>query len=205
MYKIYINDTPIFLLNTAAAQNKMRDDKNLVAPYLGTKRTLFHYIDLLEKNNTFESIVLYANDLEQLKNDFFAIFKLVEAAGGVVLNPSEEILMIYRRGYWDLPKGKIEIGEGIEAAAIREVQEETGIQQLETVSSAFVTHHTYRNKDNVRCLKPTYWFLMKTTEHIIKVQTEEDIEQGIWIKKADFLASNQPVYGSILDVLKEFG
>ena len=201
MYKIYINSTPIFLLNTAAAQNKQRDDKNLVARYLNIKRTLFHYIDMLEKNDAFDSITLHSNNLEQLKNDFFGIFKIVEAAGGVVKNADNEILMIYRRGFWDLPKGKIDKGEGIQEAAIREVQEETGIQQLELLSPITTTYHTYRNRKNVRCLKPTYWFLMKTPETAITVQTEEDIEEGVWIKKEDFLNSNRPVYGSIVDVL----
>ena len=203
MYKIYINSTPIFLVNEEVGQNKVRNGKNLVARYLNSKRTLFQYIDLLEKNKTYESITLYANDVEVLKKDFFAIYKIVEAAGGVVLNQTDEILMIFRRGHWDLPKGKIEKEEGIEAAAIREVQEETGIQQLELKKFLLTTYHTYRNRKNVRCLKPTYWYLMQTNETEITVQTEEDIEQGIWIKKSDFIKSGKPAYGSIWDVLEK--
>jgi ADP-ribose pyrophosphatase YjhB (NUDIX family) len=52
--------------------------------------------------------------------------KIVMAAGGLVENEHGEILLIYRKKHWDLPKGKLDAGETLEECAVREVEEETG-------------------------------------------------------------------------------
>jgi len=202
MYKIYINRTPLFLGNS----NKMPFDlpntgETLVARYLGKSKMMLNYIDMLEKSDKFEAIVLHYPDYERLVADFHGLFKIIEAAGGMVSNTQDEILMIYRRGSWDLPKGKIDPGETIKAAAIREVQEETGIQAIELGDKIGETFHTYKTKKGKRILKKTYWYLMDTTDLKLIPQTEEDIEEAIWIGLDDFLAKKQVVYGNILDVL----
>jgi 8-oxo-dGTP diphosphatase len=52
-----------------------------------------------------------------------------EAAGGVVVRDGK-VAVVHRPRYddWSLPKGKLEPGETFEAAALREVEEETGLQ-----------------------------------------------------------------------------
>lgn len=201
MYKIYINDTPIFLTNTKTAKNRKRDDRNLVALHRHRK-ALFQYVDSLEKNHQFDSITIYSHDLENLKDDFFSIYKIVPAAGGAIYNKKDKVLMIYRRGFWDLPKGKIDKGETIQETAVREVAEEVGLNNIELLEQLPTTYHTYRNKKGIRCLKPGYWFKMYTEETDVVLQTEEDIEGSLWIKPKKFLESDMKAYSSIVDILE---
>lgn len=200
MYKIYINDTPIFLTNTKTAKKLNRDDRNLVALHRHRK-ALFQYVDSLEKNHNFDSITIHSHDLEGLKDDFFSIYKIVPAAGGAIYNKKDQVLMIFRRGFWDLPKGKLDPGETIEQAAIREVAEEVGLDEVEVLEKLPTTYHTYKNKKGIRCLKPSHWYKMYTEEMDVILQTEEDIEGSLWIKPKKFLKSDMKAYGSINDVL----
>lgn len=201
MYKIYINDTPIFLTNSKAAKNLKRDSRNLVALHRHRK-SLFQYVDSLEKNHQFDSITIHSHDLEGLKDDFFSIYKIIPAAGGAIFNDKGQVLMIFRRGSWDLPKGKIEEDESIEEAALREVAEEVGLRDVEILEALPTTFHTYKNKKGKRCLKPSYWFKMQSQSTDVILQTEEEIEGSLWIKPKKFLKSDMIAYGSINDVLK---
>lgn len=203
MYKIYINDTPLILANTAEVSTELDDNGNsLVARYIGKPKFLFHYIDMLEKSKRFESVTLYADDEQQLFNDFVDQYKIVEAAGGLVFNKNDEMLFIYRRGTWDLPKGKIDPGETKEAAAIREVQEETGIQQITLKAHFGTTYHTYRENRH-RVLKRTYWFVMETPEMELTPQAEENIEKAVWWSVEKFLRSDFAIYKSLREVLEK--
>jgi len=85
--------------------------------------------------------------------------------------------------------------------AIREVQEETGLNEVTLVKRLTKTLHTYRRKDGRRILKYSYWYIMETLEKDLTPQAEEDIEKAVWISKEDFLASKKKAYPSILDVL----
>lgn len=112
--------------------------------------------------------------------------ELVEAAGGLVIRKGEsepEILLIHRRGEWDLPKGTREIGESRKACAIREVQEEVGISDLILFSEAGTTVHGYRGyrAEDSYFVKRTYWFFMTTTEKNFSPQLEEDIDEIAWV------------------------
>lgn len=203
MYKIYINDTPLILCHSDEVEKlPAADDQHLIARYPGISRFLLNYIDMLEKTGRYDLVALYSDNFEQLKTDFDSLFKIIEAAGGVVYNKSNQILFIYRRGFWDLPKGKIDKGESKEMAAVREVQEETGINDVELLDFITETYHTYRTGKEKRILKRTYWFNMRTNETELVPQTEEDIEQAIWIRKDDFLAQDQPVYGNIKTLIE---
>ena len=115
------------------------------------------------------------------------------AAGGLVTNPQGEILWIYRRGFWDLPKGKLDEGETIQTCAVREVQEETGLQTISLGEFICMTTHTYFDTWlQKEVVKQTHWYSMKATaldtEKLIP-QTEEDIEKIEWV-----LMENLPQY-----------
>ncbi len=202
MYKIYINETPLFLVNDQAAALPHSSDQLLVAHYPGRSKFLLHYIDMLEKSNRFEAVYLLHKNVKQLFKDFRHLYKRINAAGGLVLNPAGEALLIYRRGHWDLPKGKIEKGERKRVAAVREVMEETGIEELEIVGKLGKTMHTYRLAGGRRVLKYNYWYMMKSTQQTgLHPQVEEDIEQVVWMPVSQALAGARPMYGSIRDVL----
>ena len=119
----------------------------------------------------------------------------IQAGGGLVLNEKNEILFIYRRQKWDLPKGKLDIGENIEECAIREVMEETGIKKLTIGNLLVITTHTYEEK-GISVQKETHWFLMNATtldNPILSPQLEEDIEKIEWVpfdKIEEYLANS---------------
>ena len=201
IYKIFINETPLFLTNTEGVLDAWKnDDKTLVSNYLGKKKFLHPIIDLLEKSKKYNRVVIYSNDLEKLWYDFQAIYDIIGAAGGVVSNEKNEVLMIFRRNSWDLPKGKIDDGELPEQAAVREVQEETGLNDVKLGELMGYTYHTYDMKGK-RILKKTWWYTMSTTETALTPQTSEDIEEAIWVDLTTFLDTKPTIYGSILDVL----
>jgi 8-oxo-dGTP pyrophosphatase MutT (NUDIX family) len=199
MYKIYINETPLFLQSAAEVQ-PAASERELVARYPGKPKFLLNYVDMLEKGRRFDTVTLYTDDVEQLFQDFASQYKIVEAAGGVVTNETGKVLLLFRRGFWDLPKGKIDSGETKEAAAVREVQEETGLQQLTLGTALGETYHTYKD-GKTRILKRTYWYAMRTRETRLQPQTEEDIEQAVWVELNSFLNEEDRVYGNIRDVL----
>lgn len=107
----------------------------------------------------------------------------VEAAGGYVLRRSgqeTEVLMIFRRGVWDLPKGKPDPDETPAQCALREVAEETGARDLAIIRGAGMTLHTYEEEDYT-VLKTTWWFLMQTGTADLAPQAEEQIERVEWV------------------------
>ncbi|MCF3107929.1 NUDIX domain-containing protein [Niabella sp. CC-SYL272] len=140
-------------------------------------------------------------DFDQLKNAFFRKFEIIRAGGGLVLNESREVLMIHRRGFWDLPKGKLDEGETIEACALREVKEETGLSQVELGAPLLITYHTYEQGTH-HILKESHWFIMKgtATEQLVP-QTEEDITAISWVAPTQIAAYKEQAYPSIVDVL----
>ena len=204
MYKIYINDRLLTLCDPLAmAQAGTPADGHLVARYPGKPKFILNYVDLLEKGSPqVEQVTLFHTDVEQLWRDFSEHYRIVAAAGGVVRNFAGQWLLIYRLGSWDLPKGKVDEGETIEAAAVREVQEETGIQHLTVAASLPTTYHTYRDSQDRRVLKPTYWFLMDTPDTDLTPQAEEGIEQACWMSAKRFFSEPRPVYNSIFHLLK---
>ncbi len=203
MYKIYINETPLYLTTVKQAQELgPASDKILILRYAGKKKFLLNIVNQLESTNRFERIVVFHKDLNELWETFCKIYKIIEAAGGVVFNKDEKVLMIHRRNYWDLPKGKIDPGETPEQASVREVEEETGLKQLEREKFLCNTWHTYQQKGK-RILKKTYWYIMRTDQIELIPQTEEDIEIAEWKDLNGFLENPGIVYGSIMDVLKQ--
>ncbi len=107
----------------------------------------------------------------------------VIAGGGYVMREGKkepEVLMIYRKGVWDLPKGKLDDGESIEECALREVREEVGIKKLTMVGSLGTTVHGYPRKNKYK-VKTTYWYQMETPERSFVPQAEEQIEKVAWM------------------------
>ncbi len=131
------------------------------------------------------------------------MMKKIIAGGGLVLNEKSELLMIFRRGKWDLPKGKLDEGENIEQCAVREIKEETGINNVELVKFIGITHHEYFDqwlKETV--IKESHWFLMQSSsgEKLIP-QTIEDITEIKWMSENEIKDALKNSYPSIVEII----
>ncbi len=202
MYKIYINDRPLILAQPGEQLPWLEAVPHLDTQYLGKPKHLLSYVDLMEKSQRYAAVVLRYARPEQLWADFRSLFQLVEAAGGVIHaeRAPATILLIFRRGMWDLPKGKIDPGETPPQAALREVEEETGLRcRLQT--PLISTWHTYRTARK-RILKKTWWFRMSTPEQKPNLQREEDIEAARWMDERTACETLEPMWQNIREVLK---
>ena len=128
------------------------------------------------------------------------------AAGGLVTNPQGQILWIYRRGFWDLPKGKLDEGETIQTCAVREVAEETGIKGIQLHEILKFTNHIYFDKYlNQEVVKRTYWFHMTIpTVQSGVPQITEDIEKIEWHSLATAKHCLAQTYPTIIEVIEAY-
>ncbi|MCF4102445.1 NUDIX domain-containing protein [Gillisia sp. M10.2A] len=151
MYKVFVNDIPIIL-----STNKDIGENYSSYPIKTAKLKR-----IINKINAGELLYvnLYHEDEEKLFKHLLKKLPVVTAAGGMVFNDNEEILFIYRNKRWDLPKGKTEKGESLEESAIREVEEETGVKDLEIRRFLRKTYHIFKRKDKFK-LKVTHWYEM---------------------------------------------
>lgn len=144
--------------------------------------------------------------LHGIEKTFAMEKKKILAAGGLVTNEKQELLMMFRRGKWDLPKGKLDEGESLETCAVREVEEETGIRKLELENLIGITYHEYFDKySNEDVIKETHWFAMKTTgKPKLIPQTEEDIEKIIWADEEALQECLKNTYPNIEEIIAKF-
>ncbi|MBP7168506.1 MAG: NUDIX domain-containing protein [Bacteroidia bacterium] len=160
-------------------------------------------VDTFEQSVHTESLILQSLHLDKSWKTFTSLYTLMEAAGGLVVNQHQQLLMIYRNGKWDLPKGKIEHAEEPDTAAIREVFEECGVGYLKLQKQVQTTFHTYPFKDH-KVLKKTYWFLMSTVDESDPIpQLEEGITEAKWVNRSELKSAMRNSYASIVNLLKE--
>jgi ADP-ribose pyrophosphatase YjhB (NUDIX family) len=156
----------------------------------------------------FMPVTVYNEDKPQQVDDvntFSKNFEVIRAAGGAVTDDEGRMLMIFRRGKWDLPKGKLENNEPIELCADREVKEETGLKELELRKPLIVTYHTYTEKSK-SFLKETHWYLFDAPGHQhLAPQTEEDILKAEWVERENLHEYTNNTYELIKDVLTAAG
>ena len=188
MYVVFVNDKPIIVTSSQKKENNY--------PVYILKNSVVEEIIHKFKNKDIKGVNLYTPDLESGWKDFLKSFHTVSAAGGLVLNPNKEILFIFRSEKWDLPKGRIESGESIEEAAIREVEEECGIFNLKLVKPLITTYHTYF-QDGLK-LKETFWFLMTSdSEEVLVPQLEEGITIAVFKNQTAITKALQNSYKNI--------
>ena len=194
MYKIFVGNKPIVL--TTALETET-DFKNFMIDAVNINKVLAKL-----KKDKYNSVRIVGVDKEVLLKKFLALLPNVIAGGGKVYNPKNEILFIFRNGKWDLPKGKLEVGENIKECAIREVEEECGISGLSINKPLQDTYHVYELNEQ-KILKRTYWFEMKTDFNgNLTPQTEEGITQVVWVDKQAIAEKLENSFGNINELLK---
>lgn len=203
MYKIYINEVQCILISSKDYEKLSftEDQRILSGIYMGKLKQLLTYIDMCEKQSKIDVLVIHYSDFDKLYQDFTSLFKIQIAAGGLIRNENGQYLFIFRRGFWDLPKGKVEKNETKREGAVREVIEETGLKKVKLLYKISITHHTFKNKQGVRIIKTSHWYMMSAANQVLIPQSEEDIEKAEWIGLDEFLATHTPVYKNIIDVI----
>ena len=194
MYKVFINKLSIIL----TFKNKSLSQEN---SFLLSSITLN---EILKKVRKHKKIFLYHPKKSELLKVFKSKIKVIFASGGIVKNDNNQILFIYRRGKWDLPKGKAEKGESIRETAVREVIEETGIEKLKIDKYFSNTFHIVRNNKKY-FLKETSWFLMSSNfKGKLKPQLSEGIKSVKWKTFDDAKKIKKKTYGNISIILTDF-
>lgn len=202
-YRIYIGSNVLQLISTADKPFIwLKDSSEKLVEYVKGKKFILKAIEELEAGK-FKRIVMHAEDLEDLFEKFQKYYTVIPASGGLVVNEKEEILTIFRRKHWDLPKGKLEGKESKREAAVREVKEECGLKKVELVKKIGVSYHTFGTKTN-RKLKPSNWYYMTTKDTKLTPQKEEDIEKAVWFSPKEFMEKTDPIYPNIKDVFEEY-
>ena len=172
MYKVFIKDTPIILSTV----------KNIGKQYTAIPIKDIEFKKLIKdiKKGKLKYVNLYHPDKAMLDSILLEKLPVVVAAGGMVYNSKQQILFIKRNNRWDLPKGRVEKNERLEDAAIREVEEETGVKNLELGDFITKTYHVFKRNKKWK-LKVTYWYEMHSDyQGKLKPQKEEGIKKVKW-------------------------
>lgn len=202
MYKIFINEYPLVI---TANEQDFYDGGNFRIVD-DNPASIAAAVDTLERSDKIIGnfgLMVMTEDEEVTFRKFAKPYQRISAAGGLVYNEKGELLLILRQGKWDLPKGKVDKGETVEEAAVREVEEECGIDKLVLGEPVKKTYHTYF-LDQQRVLKTTHWFKMTAVEYAaMSPQLEENITDLKWFdpKTLDIEALN--TYTSIRELLRE--
>jgi ADP-ribose pyrophosphatase YjhB (NUDIX family) len=194
MYKVFFNDNFLII----ATRDERVNSKSLVE--LGTHKQMVQWADDVDVGKEKHNAIFFTNSIKTTWKKFCSHFKIIEAAGGLVHDDKSHYLCIFRRGKWDLPKGKLDKGETPAKAAVREVQEETGLHDIGLEKHLINTYHIYKIKRKL-VLKFTYWYLMKNMGNGKLIpQTSEDIEKAVWLKPSNIKELTGNMFGSVKDV-----
>src|ERR1700730_7271010 len=127
--KIYFQDKPLFLcddIDEAIVPYVHHDDAVFVDEFSSPAiNAMIHE----NKQKKVHAGILYHTNWDELKRAVWKKFQVILAAGGLVMDQHKQVLLIHRKGKWDLPKGKLDKKESLEACALREVKEETGLKE----------------------------------------------------------------------------
>lgn len=199
--KIYFDNKPLFICDAITPEIEPfahHDDAVLIDEF--SNNAINSMIHEMREEEVHAGIIVH-EDFKALKKAFFKKFDVIQAAGGLVFNEHQEALFIFRRGKWDLPKGKLDEGETLEECAVREVEEETGLKDITLKDLITTTYHTY-NESGKHILKESYWYLMevKNNQRLVP-QLEEFITKIKWVKKANWNEMKSNTFPSIIEVL----
>jgi 8-oxo-dGTP pyrophosphatase MutT (NUDIX family) len=215
---VFINDIPLLIKKLSEKVYKHKYDLVLAADDVFTSKDLVGDVLVRDATPAFLDRLLRLMEVKKLKKlksltmlvrkkkllilHLKDQFKIAKAAGGLVVKDGQ-VLMIYRLGKWDLPKGKLKSDEDVAMGAMREVEEECNIK-VELGEELPSTWHSYAYKGN-KMLKKTSWYVMQCLDDsVMRPQTEEYIEEVRWMSPQDALARLQESYASITLVVQHY-
>ena len=200
MRKIYLEKRSIIICRE---DDSVLTDPNAIRFSIGNNRGLTGMIEMFEISDTLQRIYIPTDDIEGTYAQVCREFLEVNAGGGLVENRRGDFLLINRNGLWDLPKGHQDPEEDISVTALREVQEETGIEELELKELICITDHCYK-RNGIWHLKHTWWYKMSDRKPLDLIpQREEDISKAAWVAKSSLPPFLQNTYPSIVEVFRE--
>ncbi|MFT5926019.1 MAG: 8-oxo-dGTP pyrophosphatase MutT (NUDIX family) [Rubritalea sp.] len=195
MYKVFVKEVAI-IVTSDKSSFKNHNTFNI-------KKVNFEELVKQIENKEIADVVLYSKNESKLLKRLHKLLPVVIAAGGLVLNQDNDFLFIHRNGKWDLPKGKAEDGETIEQTSIREVEEETGVRNLQITNYLGHTYHTFSRKGKLK-LKLTHWFIMETDfNKKLKPQKKEGIDKAVWFNKKEAILALKFSYANIRELFPE--
>lgn len=200
MYQVFINEHRIHFTEK---WERNQQSQGILCVKDSTEPEFRLVVDWLFKEQKPMEVCFYSADPSADWEAFQSLFSYIAAAGGLVQNDKGELLFIKRLGKWDLPKGKVESGEDIKTAAVREVEEECGITNLKITQDLPSTYHMYVLKEEI-IFKETFWFAMQTDfQKELTPQTEEDITEVRWVNPKQMDEQLKNTYPSIKELLEE--
>ncbi|WMJ73472.1 NUDIX domain-containing protein [Cytophagaceae bacterium ABcell3] len=215
--KLFINDKPVSIVKLDAPVHKdydvvLKRDEDITSKkllgdvliYDAKAAQIDRLIKILENKKLKElwSITFAVRDKGLMKDYVKDNFKIIKAAGGIV-RKGDKVLMIFRLGKWDLPKGKLNKHEDPAEGALREVEEECNIK-VSLDKKIGSTWHSYIRKGK-RILKKTYWYEMTcVSDDDMAPQTEEFIEEVVWMSNKEVKSALKNTYKSIEEIVKVY-
>lgn len=195
IYKIYINQGVLILTEfiPQGIENYQQIDKEGF-----TFSSFYRQANSTSEADTYLILTTNAKRLfKQIKSSLY----IIKAAGGLVRNEENKYLFIFRKGTWDLPKGKIDENEKTKKAAVREVEEECGIHITAVGKKIGKTYHVYHSGEKI-ILKQTTWYHMRADHQSAPVpQLEEGITKAEWLAPGDFIQVKQNTFPLILELI----
>ncbi|WP_284652919.1 NUDIX hydrolase [Flavobacterium terrisoli] len=195
MYKVFVNDKPLFLTNEVA---KETDFQLFLLESVDIEQVIIKMFQ-----NKIQKAYLYYPDEKAILKKVKEKIPVCKAGGGLVYNKAGDVLFIFRNGKWDLPKGGIEKGEEIEETALREVEEETGVNNLKITHKLQKTYHVFKRNGKYK-LKVTHWYEMRTDFKGTPVpQANEGIEKVAWLNPEQIKEALKNSYENIKLLFEE--
>lgn len=215
--RIYINDIPVkitdkkhtkksfdIVLSDKEEGISMNKLKGRILIQNKNKEAIDDLLKIMTKkrHDKIKKILIVVEDKKKSVSYLKSKFDIIEAGGGIV-QKEHKILLIFRKGKWDLPKGKLESGETKKEGALREVEEETGVK-VTLQDKIGATWHTYLQNGKY-VLKRTYWYAMDCVDDSkMKPQKEEGIQDVRWMNRSELQIAMTNTYATIEHVILSY-
>lgn len=202
-FKIYFSDKPLFIAGASNPEiEPYLNREDTVTIYRLTPQSVQEAIMHME-TPAIQAVVILYPDQQAVLQELMRQLIPIQAGGGLVYRKDQTVLLIFRRGKWDLPKGKLDEGEDIATCALREITEETGLANIHLEQPLLTTYHTYYQNDR-HILKESTWFLVRAEGQEAAVpQLDEDIVECRWVPVEQLESYMAEAHASVVDVLKK--